>query len=249
MHQDEVINIVERLLASTQVEEVWNLLLETVTGFGFYHALYGFTHFHTDYGFGDDKDHFLLTNFSKDYMTGYFDEGRYRNGPIVNWALENVGTIPWSWISKNSECFSEAEKETIEYNRTHGVVAGYTIGFHQGQRRSKAAIGLSMEPFVGTQSQADRIWKESGRFIAMICEIAHLKIVSLPLPMKLLTPRQREVLEWIGDGKTVLDTAMIMGLNRATVEKHLRLARDALGVDTTAQAVLKASFHTQIYVI
>ena len=40
-----------------------------------------------------------------------------------------------------------------------------------------------------------------------------------------------------------------MGLTSATVEKYLRLAREALDVDTTAQAVLKASFQNQIYVL
>ena len=58
-----------------------------------------------------------------------------------------------------------------------------------------------------------------------------------------------EVLEWVGDGKTTADIATIMGLTLATVEKHLRLARESLDVDTTAQAVLKASFQNQIYVL
>ena len=77
----------------------------------------------------------------------------------------------------------------------------------------------------------------------------HLKVISLPynnLRCK-LTRRQRQVLEWVGDGKTMQDIATIMGLTSATVEKHLRLARAALDVDTTAQAVLKASFQNQIF--
>jgi LuxR family transcriptional regulator len=64
-----------------------------------------------------------------------------------------------------------------------------------------------------------------------------------------LTKRQREALEWVGDGQTMQDTAMLMGLTVATVEKHLRLARDTLAVDTTAQAVLKASFSNQMFVL
>ena len=51
------------------------------------------------------------------------------------------------------------------------------------------------------------------------------------------------------DGKTTQDAAEIMGLTPATVEKHLRLAREALDVETTAQAVLKASFQNQIFVL
>jgi LuxR family transcriptional regulator len=40
-----------------------------------------------------------------------------------------------------------------------------------------------------------------------------------------------------------------MGLTPTTVEKHLRLARDVLEVDTTAQAVLKAAYQNQIFVL
>ncbi|MFV0358632.1 MAG: LuxR family transcriptional regulator, partial [Tropicimonas sp.] len=38
-------------------------------------------------------------------------------------------------------------------------------------------------------------------------------------------------------------------LTPATIEKHLRLAREALDVMTTAQAVLKASFLNQIFIV
>jgi LuxR family transcriptional regulator len=38
-------------------------------------------------------------------------------------------------------------------------------------------------------------------------------------------------------------------LTPATVEKHLRLAREALAVETTAQAVLKATMQNQMFVI
>ena len=76
-------------------------------------------------------------------------------------------------------------------------------------------------------------------------------ILTLPYtaPNRALTSRQREVLEWVGDGKTAQDIGLIMGLTAATVEKHLRLAREALAVDTTAQAVLKAAFANQMFVL
>ena len=78
--------------------------------------------------------------------------------------------------------------------------------------------------------------------------ILHLKVLALPYGVRSrLTSRQREVLEWIGDGKSVQDTAILLGLTPATVEKHLRLARQALNVDTTAQAVLEAYLHNQMY--
>ncbi|SFK34538.1 response regulator transcription factor [Celeribacter marinus] len=71
--------------------------------------------------------------------------------------------------------------------------------------------------------------------------------MSLPLPRRVLTARQTEVLEWVGSGKSIADAAAIIGLTQRTVEKHLRLAREALGVQTTAQAIHKASVYNQIF--
>ena len=101
------------------------------------------------------------------------------------------------------------------------------------------------------QDQVDAIWAIHGRTIHALCNVAHLKLMSLPYgnAKRSLTKRQREVLEWVGDGKTTQDIATIMGLTPATVEKHLRLAREVLEVDTTAQAVLKASMQNQIFLL
>jgi LuxR family transcriptional regulator len=62
-----------------------------------------------------------------------------------------------------------------------------------------------------------------------------------------LTQRQRETLEWVADGKTMQDVGLLMGVSPAMVEKHLRLARDALDVETTAQAVAKAALLNMIF--
>ena len=103
-----------------------------------------------------------------------------------------------------------------------------------------------------TQDDIDAVWDEHGDDILLINNILHLKIMTLPQSSssaRSLTKRQREALEWVGDGKTMQDTAVLMGLTAATVEKHLRLAREALAVETTAQAVMKLAFSNQMFVL
>ncbi|MEL7089988.1 MAG: helix-turn-helix transcriptional regulator, partial [Planctomycetota bacterium] len=102
-----------------------------------------------------------------------------------------------------------------------------------------------------SQDEVDAMWDEHGNDIQLMNNIAHLKILTLPYvsPKRVLTRRQREALEWVGDGKTMQDIAVLMGLTSATVEKHLRLAREALAVETTAQAVLKAAFANQMFIL
>ena len=131
-----------------------------------------------------------------------------------------------------------------------GVSVGYTISFKSVSARSKGAISRCARRDL-CQDEIDKVWATSGPDILLMNNIAHLKILTLPYnpPNRGLTKRQREALEWDGDGKTTQDIALLMGLTTATVEKHLRLAREALSVETTAQAVLKASLHNQMFVV
>jgi len=129
------------------------------------------------------------------------------------------------------------------------VTAGYTISLKAVSARSKGAIALTAREGI-SQADIDAVWAQHGTDIVLMNNVAHLKIMSLPYSgARSLTKRQREVLEWVGDGKTTQDIATVMGLTVATVEKHLRLAREALDVDTTAQAVLKAAFQNQMFVL
>lgn len=55
-----------------------------------------------------------------------------------------------------------------------------------------------------------------------------------------LTPREREVLEWVAAGKTDRDIATIVGISPRTVHKHLQHAYAKLGVETRTAAVMRA---------
>jgi len=87
--------------------------------------------------------------------------------------------------------------------------------------------------------------------IEILNHVAHLCITQLPATgqSRILTPRQSEVLELVADGKSVQDISVLLDRKPATVDKHLRGARDTLGVETTAQAVRKASVLNQIFVL
>ena len=130
------------------------------------------------------------------------------------------------------------------------VRAGYSISFKSISPRAKGAIALTARAEI-SQAEIDTVWAENGDEILVMNNVCHLKIMTLPYsaPSRKLTKRQREALQWVGDGKTTQDIALLMGLTPATVEKHLRLARESLSVETTAQAVLKAALQNQMFVI
>jgi DNA-binding CsgD family transcriptional regulator len=55
-----------------------------------------------------------------------------------------------------------------------------------------------------------------------------------------LTPREREVLDWVAAGKTNRDIAAILGASPRTVEKHLERIYEKLGVETRTAAAMRA---------
>ena len=57
-----------------------------------------------------------------------------------------------------------------------------------------------------------------------------------------LISRQRETLEWASLRKTTQDIATINGLSSATIEKHLKIARNALAAQSTAYSVKRKTW-------
>ncbi|MCU9837083.1 LuxR family transcriptional regulator [Ruegeria sp. WL0004] len=234
------------------LEELWDAHTKQMAEYGFDRLLYGYTNYRTATSLGDPEDFVILTNHEKAYIDGFLHSGLYFHAPMLHWALENEGAGSWKMISDmlSSATMTPQEQRVYDFNAAHGVTAGYTVSFTSVSARTKGAISLSA-PKGTRQEEVDAVWSEHGQDILLMNNVAHLKIMTLPYvaPNRSLTRRQREALQWVGDGKTTQDIAILMGLTMATVEKHLRLAREALSVETTAQAVLKAALHNQMFIM
>ena len=239
-----------RIVECRSVEDVWSVLAAEMASFGFDRLIYGYTRFRTPNGLGSQDDMLILTNHSDAYIKGFFADGMFEDAPMTEWASRNEGAMSWSYLMRDDTQITDKHRKIIVFNRRHGVTAGVTISFPDSSIRHKGAMALTARKGL-SQTDADAIWDARGETINLLAQVAHLRIMSLPFPetSQRLSKRQREVLEWVGDGKTIQDIATIMGLKSTTVEKHLRKAREALNVETTTQAVMKASLHRQIFVL
>ncbi len=233
------------------LEELWDAHCRQMEKYGFDRLLYGYTQYRTATSLGDPEDFVILTNHCSDYLEGFLQSGLYFHAPMLKWALNNEGAASWSMIQDmmSSGVMTNEELRVFEFNKSRDITVGYTVSFNSVSMRSKGAISLAARNH--SQEEMDEVWNEHGDDILLMNNVAHLKILTLPYhaPNRALTKRQREALQWVGDGKTTQDIALLMGLTSATVEKHLRLAREALSVETTAQAVLKAALQNQMFVM
>ena len=250
---DQVVDILPllmRIANADRADKVWDLAVMHFRQFGFARANYGFTRFRSERTMGDPDDALFLTSCDAAFVAHYFRDSFYARTPIFKWCARNTGACTWSWVKEAMEAgqLSTDELATLRQNAIIGVTSGITISFPDNSTRAKGALGLIADPGMDNAA-VERIWSEHRPEIEVVAQMMHLKLIQFPIASRrrALTQRQRETLEWVADGKTTLDVAMIMGLSAAMVEKHLRLAREALQVDTTAQAVAKATLLNLIY--
>jgi LuxR family transcriptional regulator len=241
-----------RILKGTTYAEVWALLLEGLGFFGIKAVRYGLTRSRYGMSLGDLQDILFLSSLGEEDFATYIETGLYRRSPHYRWLAENVGAVSLGWFVAEARAGRLLPDELAVQNAMEqaGQPAGYLLSFPSDTSRLKGGLGM-MGQRHWTQGQMDALWQDHGEAIEAMCLAAHLNIGRMPLPSRRnpLRPRQREMLEWIADGKTMQDVAVLTGLSVATVEKHLRGARDALDVDTTAQAIARAALMGHLFVV
>lgn len=162
--------------------------------------------------------------------------------PVFQWALNNTGVIPWSASAETLGLakMPEIQRAVVGHNSPYGATKGLCVGFPKDRTRSNAVLSLAASKAL----EVEQLSLANSKIIYALSLAVHRCLGRFPITTSkpLLTARQREVLEWVSEGKTNADMSKIMGISTTTVEKHLRLAREALEVETTSQAIARAMF-------
>ncbi|WP_168192123.1 helix-turn-helix transcriptional regulator [Pararhodobacter marinus] len=240
-----------QMLASRDQAVIWKLACDFFRGLGFEHVLYGYSPDSRGQNLGAPEDFLLLSTMPKAIVTELVDRGYFRMSCTFQWAVENTGIASWSMTHEEAGLAGQIEvrQEGLDFFAEHGLINGCCIGFQKERTRGRAVMAL-IAPAVVSQDEVDKLLSDLHDVIFTVAAVAHRSLSILPYhpPGRRLSRRQREVLEWVADGKTSADIATIMGITVSTVEKHLRLARETLGVETTAHAISKAAYLNQVFV-
>lgn len=246
----EVYSLLCRLAESQSVDQVWKTATDWFAAQGFQRCNYGFTLFRGSRSVGDPDDALFLTTCDAAYAQFYFRNGFFARTPAFRWVQQNTGACTWTWVREAflAGQLSAEEADTVRQNAAMGITAGISVSFPESSSRAKGALGLIADPGL-TAEDIDALFAARRDEILAVAHMMHLRLIQLPFPIRRrpLTERQREALEWVADGKTTQDVALLMQVSGAMVEKHLRLAREALSVETTTQAVAKAALMNLIF--
>ncbi len=125
-------------------------------------------------------------------------------------------------------------KRTAYYNE----IARYLSGW-----RDQAAIAIRLpKSFLGFGLSRDRTFSDEELLILEMLQphferVLHRCTQYLHLATEQpITPREREVLHWVAEGKRDSEVALIFGISVRTVEQHVRVCLQKLGVETRTAA-------------
>jgi LuxR family transcriptional regulator, activator of conjugal transfer of Ti plasmids len=184
----------------------------------------------------------LLSSYPKSWTNRYFDLGYQQIDPVVRRARQESELFSWGG-SVPRATGSPEQRRFFDEAMTFGIKSGVTVPIRGGFGRM-AAFTMATDESTGS---AQRLVGECSDVIQLVGLYFHTHLsvkgqmgVRRPNGEGVLTQRERQCLAWAARGKTVADTAILIGIAPRTVVFHLEKAREKLNASSIAQCVAEA---------
>ncbi|PHP29042.1 helix-turn-helix transcriptional regulator [Limimaricola cinnabarinus] len=228
-----------------QDDALWSLFCDRMHSYGLDRLLYGFTAL-PEPGPNAPSNWILRSSHGETYTRRFVAEDLYLDTRYAIWARDHTGTLLWSRHHMLAPGDPVSETRLRELNRMHQLRAGAMVSFPVLPNHTHATLVLAARPDL-PQSRLDRLWLRQRDEIEAQIHVFHQRFQLIYTDGFRLTARQKEVLRRVAAGFTVQQIAQELDLSPATIDKHLRLAREALDATTTAQAIARALRFSQLY--
>ena len=236
------IEVLSRLMSAESIDGAWAVFTEAMCARGFVRMIYGNSRLGATHSGWDRRNSIILHHGPQAFFDAYIDGELFVHNPIFHWVRDRTGFATWEEARAAFPGKPSPElMRILDLQAEHGGEAGFAGGLRDVVPGLQGGLGLNCAPGI-TAEDAQDLWAAHGTEIETLTRALHLRVASLPREgaSQQLSTRQRECLQWAAQGKRARDIAQIMQVSAATVEKHLRLAREALDADSTLQAVHQA---------
>jgi DNA-binding CsgD family transcriptional regulator len=186
----------------------------------------------------------------RDWRKHYVENGMANYDELLSSGLNSVAPTTWTKF-RTDNSISDGQKLLFDEARSFGLRDGFYLPIHQPDG---SMHGVSM--MVPHKLEADSRLLAALHLLALYYSIAANRLgLNPPEPPSppeasryILTPRQRQCLQWVRAGKSSWEIGEILGLSEHTVSEHLEESRRRLKVHTTTQAVIEAALRGLIHI-
>lgn len=156
----------------------------------------------------------LITTYPQEWVDQYHAENYFVIDPVLRPVNFMRGYLPW-----NDELFSDTP-EFWDAARDHGLRRGITQCV-MSPSRAAGLFSVSRTSVKGKLRPDDEL-NARLQYIAelSLMTLARLEDPSVDAMTMKLSKREREILQWTGEGKTSAEIAMILSISENTVNFH-----------------------------
>jgi DNA-binding CsgD family transcriptional regulator len=221
--------------ASSQ-EEVFALFQNALRDLGYDSVVYSLLTDHPS--LGRKAGHGVMGNYPTDWMDYYMAKGYFAKDPIPKHAFTTSATYTWEHVVETCS-ISRRQKRLMNEAQDARLHSGAAVALY-GPNFEVAGVGLASS--VGGVNPS----RDTLSVIRALSHQFHSAYSQFDLPLGLpasqvyLTPREREILLYSAEGKSIVAMAAILSLSYHTVNFHLKNVYTKLNVSTRQTAVVKA---------
>lgn len=187
------------------------------------------------------EPYIIARTWPDEWLGQYRTENYFWNDPVTKFSFGYAQAFTWAEARAQSTRTQAALRIASEA-KSIGMVDG--LGFPMGDpSAAQAVVSLASDQLIRLPDSA----KALIRMMCVSCEVRATELINKPPATLPLTAKEREVLQWIANGKTMGEAADILGLSGQTVVTHVNHAKQKLDSMTVAQAVAKALSTRQIH--
>jgi DNA-binding CsgD family transcriptional regulator len=230
----------EEFLAQTNraasQDEVFALYQKVLRNLGYDSVVYSLLTDHPS--LGRKAGHGVMGNYPRDWMEYYMAKGYFAKDPIPKHAFTTTAAYTWDHVVKTSE-ISTGQRRLMHEAEEAKLLSGAAVAIY-GPNFEVAGVGIASTTG-GVRPSDDTL--SLIRALTHQFHIAYSQFDlqrALPERQVYLTPREREIMSYSAEGKSIAAIAAILSLSGNTVNFHLKNVYTKLDVSTRQTAVVKA---------
>lgn len=234
---DVAMAFIERCERHTLLRALMDDFASTVAQFGFGHFMMTRLPAVNE----DAEPYVIYHSWPVEWLDRYREQAYFWHDPVSLHSFVQVRPFSWKEARK-SHRRTRVSLQLASEASSLGLVDG--IGFPMGDPSCvQAVVSLAADHPV----DLDLLSREMLHLVCLHAELRAVEIFdNTPAIFGQLREREREVLKWMANGKSMTDVADILGISDRTVREHVDHAKLTLNATTTTHAVAKAVKSRQI---
>jgi DNA-binding CsgD family transcriptional regulator len=209
----------EKANMARTVDELLQVFLDTVMQHGYDKMIFCLLSDHKQIGLPAGVGH--LRNYPADWMKYYFEQGFDQLDPVITYCYQKLGTFTWQEMSERLD-LTRKQKLCLNLGTDAGLYNGICTPLWGPNRF--AGIGLaSSEQKDACDGNTDMIAAYCNHFYIAFQRLhAPPDNPDIQVPNIYLTPKEKEILTRVAEGKSDYDIGVIVDLTPSGVDFHMR---------------------------